>query len=484
MGNVSSYDKNIQGMHNDVDSLFNRINEEANRIINLILENKYNDRDTVCSKLGYQKVDELSNSFNVTTLEGISHRLGTISSTDDYGKQKKHPSIENSNLKHSSLETHKKQVCLDIVNFYINKINLITSIQRELPKCKDMEEKVYNNLKSELDSKNINEEEWLNIYNRLEKFNKDIKTRYQLIEVELDKIRSAKKMRDLDIISNNVNNILKKTNSICQSQASSFPSYSSPSSSRVTQVSSSSRVTQVSSPSRVTQVSSPSRVTQVSSPSRVTVSQTISPPPQKVVERVRVNQVTSPQVSSTPRVHTVVQNVPVVQRTIVNPTVVRHEIIENPVSNVVNVPNSTSSFTTSNPNTIPKRIPPESFPEKSSSTLVRVKADKISRTPVGLSIQNPSRIETSRVIPREHAIAIHRSLKPGTKVVKIEPIYNTKEKAIPVKAISSHAPLTSSEIELREGQPTLYLGRTSNGWAKVRHADSREGYVPYSHLSL
>ena len=116
MGNSKSIEiKNtlIDTQHMNLEDAFQRINNEANRLIMLILERKYTDRDAICSKLGYQKINDLSNSFQVETLEGVRYRLGVIS--DD----------------NSNLEENKNKICLDIVNFYLKKINLITNIQKE-----------------------------------------------------------------------------------------------------------------------------------------------------------------------------------------------------------------------------------------------------------------------------------------------------------------------------------------------------------------
>jgi len=85
MGASQSFDENIRDktntlnvQHADLDVTIRRIEEEATRIIDLILARHYNDRTAVCEKIGWQKVEELSSFFPVETLEGVRYRLGVI----------------------------------------------------------------------------------------------------------------------------------------------------------------------------------------------------------------------------------------------------------------------------------------------------------------------------------------------------------------------------------------------------------------------
>jgi len=196
--NLQSKSSNIQTQHSDIDLVITRINTEADRLIALILERGYNDRDQICKKIGYQKIDELSGLFHTQTLNGVRYKLGIIpENTPD-------------------LEANKTKVCLDIVNFYVKKINLITNIQKELPNCRNMENEIYNNLANKLNSKSLNDDDWLQVYNKIENFNKDTQKRYSLIERELERVRAAKTMRELDAIAYTTNTILNDTNTICK----------------------------------------------------------------------------------------------------------------------------------------------------------------------------------------------------------------------------------------------------------------------------
>lgn len=407
---------NTQNMN--LDEAFQRINAEANRLISLILERKYTDRDTVCSKLGYQKVDDLSTSYQVQTLEGIRHRLGISS---EYNP---------------TLEANKNQICLDIVNFYLKKINLITNIQRELPKCQEMENKIYNDLKQKLNSNNLSDEEWYRIYNKLENFNKDISTRYNLIESELEKVRKVSTMRELDSVTFEINTILDRTNSICNKYNNDLIE----------------------------------------------------------IGKLCEGSFCPEEIKEFPQVKTVIQDVPIIQRTIMSPRIVRHEVIQNPVETLPSPEYrerpviQTKQVVKQNLPQIPVEIIPEKTKPTPSRREIRITGEKIQRGGLGITVKNPSKVEYSRIIPKEHARKIKTSLQAGTKTIKIEPVYETrqqvrKETGIPVRSIANHVPQTSSEISMREGQPTLYLGTSSNGWARVRHADGSEGYVPHSYLS-
>jgi hypothetical protein len=401
MGNITSFENSVDTQHMNLDEAYQRINNEANRLINLILERKYTDRDTVCSKLGYQKIDELSNSFEYRTLEGVRHRLGIQS---EYN---------------SNLEGHKNQVCLDIVNFYLKKINLITNIQKEIPICKNTESEIYNGLKDKLKTDNLTNEEWYRIYNKLEEFNKEINTRYNLIEQELEKIRKVNTMRELDIVTAEVNSILDRTNSICQKYDNDLK--------------------------EITKLC----LTKSCKKDIVKVPQTPVPFPSKVV----------------------VQEVPAgpVVPVVAPKPVVKSQIIKQKYP----------------------QIPLEIIPEKSKITTpskreVRITGEEIQRGPLGISVKNPSKVEYSRIVPKEHARKIKKVLQPGTRKIKLEPVYNipsNKTSGLPVRAVANHIPKTSSEVSLREGQPTLYLGTSQNGWARVRHSDGTEGYVPHAYLS-
>ena len=199
---------------------FTRINNEANRMIQIILDRGYTDRDQVCKEIGYEKVNELSRSFSIATLSGVRYQFGFVDTSMD-----------------------RQQICLDIVNFYVKKVNLITNIQKKLGECHR---------------------------NR-------IGLNYQAIEMEMEKIRNATTMEEIDTITMNVNQIISTTN--C-------------------------------SPS--VQVSQQVVQTQMSQP--------------QVVQQIP------------PQVHTVVKEVPVTQRTIYKPVVTRHEVFHQPMVPILSRP--------------------------------------------------------------------------------------------------------------------------------------------------
>ena len=103
--NVDSRTANINSLHTDIDSMMQRINNEANRLIDLIIKSGKNNQQEVCKTLAYHKVDELSSFFPIQTLNGIRYRLGVVPNE---------PILEND----------KDRICLDIVNFYLKKIKL------------------------------------------------------------------------------------------------------------------------------------------------------------------------------------------------------------------------------------------------------------------------------------------------------------------------------------------------------------------------
>ena len=245
MGNTSSFETQLADVnrtinieHYDIDQLMEKINNEANRLIALIMERNYTDRQKVCEQLGWQKVDELSSFFEVQTLNGIRYRLGIVPQDSP------------------QLESSKRRVCVEIVNFYLKKINLITSIQRELPKCKQMESDIYNGLSTKLKAANLNDQEWLAVYNKVERYNSEIKDRYKLFERELERIRKAKNMQELDNIAATVNGILANTDKICMNYQHELAQYAS-SVGRVASPEGSPQLARVGSPPVIRQTSRP-----------------------------------------------------------------------------------------------------------------------------------------------------------------------------------------------------------------------------------
>ena len=542
--NLQNKSSNIQTQHSDIDLVITRINTEADRLIALILERGYNDRDQICKKIGYQKIDELSGLFHTQTLNGVRYKLGIIpENTPD-------------------LEANKTKVCLDIVNFYVKKINLITNIQKELPNCRNMENEIYNNLTNKLNSKSLNDDDWLQVYNKIENFNKDTQKRYKLIERELERVRAAKTMRELDAIAYTTNTILNDTNTICKRHENGLFQFSDKAEKMMPTGLTSQRIvspqpmrSQVLSPQPMmpsglasqrivspqpmrNQVLSPEpmrsqfmssqrlvspqpiRQQPVRSqfmpserivspqpmvqPSGLTSQRIVSPQPMKSYSMTQDYTNPSSPVSLTrtevrpplksilkkerktvtfgePEVHTNIHKVPVTQRSIIQPEVVEHQIVHHtPVYQPVSIKEKTE---------LPI-VPVERFPETMPNRVnyeksVKVTAEKIRKTSSGTYIKNPKALEISRVIPKEHMGRFHSNLNPKEKIVKIEPIYGqkTKQNGVPVRAICNYNPQGPGEISLQKGQATLYLGTNQNGWSRVRHSNKTEGYVPHSYLS-
>jgi hypothetical protein len=611
MGNAKSFEENLvektanlNTQHSDLDLMIKRIDSEADRLIALILERKYNDREEICKKLGYQKVDELSQFFEIQTLEGVRYRLGIVPPNNP------------------QLEESKQKVCLDIVNFYLKKINLINNIQKELPNCRNMEKQIYDNLEVKLKSNRLNNVEWLNIYSKLEKFNKEIKTRTALIERELERIRLAKTMQELDLIARTTNSILSNTNSICKNYENDLFQYSnraeeykrkeqdilrnvekdvqvgsparndlfnlsheideensfapSPTAEqirernernlemernrrielernernrRMDEIERSRKMDEIEK-NRSLEVERNRRMDEIERNRSLEVERNRSLEVERnrslEVERNRSLEVernrsleleksrslelernrrmdemernrrmdeiersrrmdeieksrsldfekqrlpaVSPQV-----VHTVVEEYPVVRRTVRKPVVVRDEVVESVIEPISPAPIKIAK------QKLPE-IPVETFPEPrlqigavrtvatpviNSTKHISVRGESIERNGDTLRVRNPTKIEVTRTVARPKTVA---------KVVKVEPIYTTtqriippvmpvKEMGIPARAVREHIPRSPNEVPLREGQPVLYLGSGQNGWSRVRHTDGTEGYVPHTYLS-
>ena len=275
---------------------FTRINNEANRMIQIILDRGYTDRDQVCKEIGYEKVNELSRSFSIATLSGVRYQFGFVDTNTD-----------------------RQKICLDIVNFYVKKVNLITNIQKKLAECHR---------------------------NR-------VGLNYQAIELELEKIRNATTMEEIDTITMNVNALISVTN--CG------PSV-----------------------------------------------------PQPVITRQVVQPMVS---QPTPQVHTVVKEVPVTQRTVYKPVVTRHEVVHQLVAPIVTRPIVRPVVTqpvVTRPVLVPLQTPEkEVLPEIPVHTVqgqrrsVQVSGERIRRENGTLIVENPNQVNVLRT---------GQNIRPGTPV--------------------------------------------------------------------
>lgn len=400
MGNISSYQNDIYNSHNNLNDLFNNIQAESNRIINLILGRNYTDRDFICSKIGFEKVNELGNTYEVYHLNNIREKLGLIT-------------LDDTDIK--NMEHHKKQICLDIVNFYVKKINLISNIQKELPFCKKIENETYEQLEGKLGDKDITQEEWLNIYNQMQNFQKNIHNNYNIINEYIEKIKSAENISELDGLTRKINNLLDRMNSMCQI-----------------------------------------------SEEKIDVNAHLH---EKILYKsTNTSNMTLLAPDIQPQIHTVVQDVPVIQRTLVKPKIVRHEIVQNGLE-LEPIPDKSVIITRRKETPILREIRTVTTPisqpvpinREVTTRKFKVRGEKIERRNGSVIVKNP-------------------------KEVKILTANNNPGR--PVRAIKTHIPNSSSEVPLVAGQSTTYLGTSQNGWARIRHVDGKEGYVPHSYLSL
>jgi len=196
---VNTAKSTIENLHIEVQKLEQVINQEVNRLEKDIANANYTDLNKLCDQIGYQYVDRLSAHFPVSTLEGYGRiKLGL----------EPQPVTE-------SMEKYKQSVCKNIVAFYQKKLFLLEQIRKETPKCQVQEASVYNNLSEKLRSEGIDTEQWLDVYKKMQKFNKDIKYQYSVIANSVQKIRDAQTWAQLNTASKDTIELLNNTNSIC-----------------------------------------------------------------------------------------------------------------------------------------------------------------------------------------------------------------------------------------------------------------------------
>jgi len=198
-GKISDAQKNIEGLHNDVNRLNQLIIQEVIKLEQDIANAKYTDLNDLCDQIGYQYVDRLSAHFPVTTLEGYGRiKLGLEAKpvTD-------------------SMENYKQSVCKNIVAFYKKKLFLLEQIRKETPKCQEQEKMVYQDLSSKLRQEGIDTAQWMDVYKKVQGFNKDIKYQYSKISNSVNKIREAQTWAQLNAASKDTIDLLTNTNNIC-----------------------------------------------------------------------------------------------------------------------------------------------------------------------------------------------------------------------------------------------------------------------------
>ena len=526
--NVQQYSQNLSNQHSDLDLSMKRIEAEADRIIGIILMRKYNDREALCKQIAYHKVDELAQFFPNEVINGVRYKLGV-----------------NANVTTPAMERNKQNACRDIVNFYLKKINLITNIQKEVPNCLNMEQEIYRNLTQKLENNRLNNQDSLVVYEKLEKFNKDIKKRYDLIEREIERIRLAKNMTELDAIARTTNTILSDTNKICKihenelfqysdraeqlgvkrnvevagdlrreadRQQSFLASYAIPPDVQQTVISPLSPV-----------VSPRTYVAPIPlSPQRTVISplpsiRTFSPPtvvqPAPVVRTVvspapvvSPRRIVQPAVVQQREVRHIIQEYPVHERILRKPVVVSQEFIDEKPAVVVPPPTPVV-VTPPVPVAVPiveTSIPVAQFPEVQPRTTaavvaskpraglkeVRVRADSIRRVGNTIHLKNASKVDIVHHVPKEvtvsrtvepSAVRVERTIIPR-KAVRLDAVVEPV-KGVPVKAVKAYDAKTPNELSIRVGEPLTYMGSSPNGWSRVSNHVGVIGYVPHNYLT-
>lgn len=110
---------------------------------------------------------------------------------------------------------YKTSVCKSIVSFYQKKLFLLEQIRKEIPNCKAKEAQVFNDLSGKLQKEGIQTQQWINVYKKVQQFNKDIKYQYSQINNSIAKIRAAQSWPELNAESNAVLGLLNRTNGVC-----------------------------------------------------------------------------------------------------------------------------------------------------------------------------------------------------------------------------------------------------------------------------
>lgn len=177
--NVSSAKSNIEELHKEINQLESQINKEVSRLESQIDAANYANLNEICDQIGYHYVDILSSHFPVKTLENYGRvKLGLI------------PKPES-----SEMQNYKQTICKNIVAFYKKKLFLLTEIKTQIPKCIQQETEIYNNLSDKLQNEGINTEKWVDVYKKIQQFNKNIKYQYTQINNSIERIRNARTIR-------------------------------------------------------------------------------------------------------------------------------------------------------------------------------------------------------------------------------------------------------------------------------------------------
>lgn len=208
--NLQNKNQKIQSYHNEVNALTQKITQRSDFLKRTIQQRGYLDKDAICSRIMWQNYDELSSFFPIVKVGDTRYKAGVVPTTLP-----------------DTLQESKIQTCLDITTLYIKKVNLINYILEELPKCVEAENAIYKDLSQKLKKEPINEARWLEIYQKMENFNKTIVNRYRLILDQLEEIRLAKSISKIDSVANTTFGIVSNTNRACKNMESDLIRYSS-----------------------------------------------------------------------------------------------------------------------------------------------------------------------------------------------------------------------------------------------------------------
>ena len=475
----------------DNDTAFLVINNEANRILKMILCQDCNSRQAVSQQIGCQKIEELCNSFNSCTLEAVSNKLGIC-----------------------GIQSNKKQTCVNIVNFYLNKLNV--------EKCN-----MYNELYEKFNTEEINTRALLEMYNKMKDFNQAIRGKFSDLESELEKIKDTECMPSF-VPQDNLEELEREVEAEAfnmPSQAFAMPSTSygmpgmpgsprairSPAIEPAGSVFTMSSMKQPSLVSSMANVKVETRERQIpGSPfkERITTRETQvpgSPIKQRTVTRENGMQKSIVKETTVqPIIHNVVQEVPVHHRTIYKPVIVKREVVTEDLPEEPLVPVEPVKRNVIVPVPIPSPvrverelpvIPVHTLPHvstppvaitRSTPAVVRQKTVTVRKNVPIAPVVTPKVVSVTRTVQRVPSPVVLPAPVVSPLAVPVAPTVNVvgPSSGVPVRAIADHYPMSPNEVPLRKGQATSYIKSGQRGWAYVRHADGTEGYVPAGHLSV
>lgn len=214
MGGTQSVEKaqtQIGYIHNDIDALVKKIQKDGNDVVTYITDMKYTDTTALCQKLAYQYVDILKKNFPIKELKGVA--IAQESGIRRVQLSMLVPKADQT----AELELEKEKICKNIVRLFERKIEVIKTLQKAVPDCRDKERKIHENLSSRMKNEpNIYSEKWEETYKLMTNFNNDIKARYTKISSMIGKVLNASTEKELDSLHNDAVNLIADTNKVCE----------------------------------------------------------------------------------------------------------------------------------------------------------------------------------------------------------------------------------------------------------------------------